>query len=98
MLLMLALMGCSAVPRDKTSFVPEKLQEAKPARPAPLALSDVRYKRCGKMACLTAADAQREVNNKAEVYNWMRGMNALVCYYEVRDGAERCVSGASISQ
>jgi hypothetical protein len=50
------------------------------------------------MACLSPGDAQRELNNKVEVYNWMRGMNALVCYYEVRDGAERCVSGASVSK
>lgn len=91
-------MGCSAARQDQTSFIPEKIQEVKPAKPAPLALSDVRYKRCGKMACLSPGDAQRELNNKVEVYNWMRGMNALVCYYEVRDGAERCVSGASVSK
>jgi hypothetical protein len=50
------------------------------------------------MACLTPIEAQAQVNNKVEIYNWMRGMNALVCYYEVRDGAERCVSGASLSK
>jgi hypothetical protein len=50
------------------------------------------------MACLTPIEAQAQVNNKVEIYNWMRGMNALVCYYEVRDRAERCVSGASLSK
>jgi hypothetical protein len=95
---MLALTGCFEAHQGQTKIVSEKLPEAKPARPAPLALSNVRFKRCGKMACLTPGEAQREVNNKVEVYNWMRGMNALVCYYEVRDGAERCVSGASLSQ
>jgi hypothetical protein len=50
------------------------------------------------MACLTPSQAQAEVDNKVEIYNWMRGMNALVCFYEARDGAERCVSGASLSK
>ncbi|MCK1543447.1 hypothetical protein IVB12_16135 [Bradyrhizobium sp. 179] len=63
-----------------------------------MAIKTVQFKRCGKMACLSPREAQAEVNNKVEIYNWMRGMNALVCYYEVRDGAERCVSGASVSK
>ena len=50
------------------------------------------------MACLTPTDATRELQNKAEVLRWMKGMNALVCYYEFREGAEVCVSGASLSQ
>ncbi len=50
------------------------------------------------MACISPIDATRELQNKAEVYRWMKGMNALVCYYEVREGQEVCVSGASPSQ
>jgi hypothetical protein len=49
------------------------------------------------MACLTAGEAKRSLDNKVEIYNWMQGANALLCYYEVREGQTVCASGASVS-
>lgn len=72
--------------------MPEQIQQAKPARPGPLKLYDEPFKRCGKAVCLTPAEAKRALDNKVQVYDWMSKANALFCYYEVRDGAERCVT------
>jgi hypothetical protein len=50
------------------------------------------------MACLTAAEAKRSLDNKVQIYQWMEGANALFCYYEVREGKTVCASGASVGQ
>jgi hypothetical protein len=61
-----------------------ELTEFKPARPPAIKLVDEKFLRCGKMACIPAADAQRLLQNKVEIYSWMTGMNAVVDYYEGR--------------
>jgi len=52
------------------------------------------------MVCLTASEAQRSLANKLEIYNWMQQANALLCYYEVREGKTVCAyaSGAVSAQ
>lgn len=76
-------MGCSTAPRETFVAAPQ-LSEIKPARPAPITLTNVRYQRCGKMACLPLPAARRELDNKVEIYSWMTGANAVMDYYEGR--------------
>lgn len=99
-LVIVSLTACSTTQAvDKPKFVPDQVQEAKPARPAPLQLYNEPWKRCGKNVCLTASEAKRALDNKVQIYNWMQSANALFCYYEVREGRNVCqFSGASPSQ
>lgn len=67
----------------------EQLREVKPARPAPLKLYDEPYKACGKNLCLTPAEAQKALKNKAAVSQWMGEANNLLDYYESKEQAEQ---------
>lgn len=94
-----SLIGCSTKPPEQLQFVPDKIEQVKPARPAPLVLYNEHFKLCGQSLCITPTEAKRVLQNKLEVYNWMRQANALFCYYEVREGKQVCsYSGAAASQ
>jgi hypothetical protein len=51
------------------------------------------------MVCLQPSEAERAIENKIEIYNWMQQTNALLCYYEVRESKTVCAySGAASRQ
>ena len=61
-----------------------ELTEFKPARPPAIKLVDEKFSLCGKMVCMTAAAAQRVLQNKTEMFSWMTGADAVMDYYEGR--------------
>jgi hypothetical protein len=61
-----------------------ELTEFKPARPPAIKLADEKFSLCGKMVCMTAAAAQRALQNKVDMYSWMVGADAVMDYYEGR--------------
>lgn len=66
-------------------MVPHQLEQLNPEPPAPVQLADETWEACqtpkGPRLCITAADAEALMRDRAELARWAAGASNLIRFY-----------------